>query len=114
MQIAAQHSEAVSKRSRVRVKKWLLLNRIALHAGNVAPGNVECAATVEANLANTGLTFGDWATMAAGIAADAIAIQSFPQGRVAFADAGVSSENVAQRGHKDILRLGIGSVRWTD
>jgi hypothetical protein len=49
---------------------------------------------VEANLADTGLSLGNRTTVAAGITADSIAIQFLPNGRVAFADAGVRSEDV--------------------
>jgi hypothetical protein len=60
---------------------------------------------VEANLADTGLSLGNWATVAAGIAAHSIAIQLFPKSGVAFADALVSSQDVTQSRHTHILRL---------
>ena len=86
------------------VKKRLLLDGITLHSGNVAPRSVEFAAVVEANLADSGLTFGDGATVAAGMAAQAIAIQLFPESGVGFADASVGGQNVAQCRHGFILR----------
>ena len=105
MQIAAEHSETVSKSPGVCVEKWLLLDRVTLHSGDIAPGNVERAAVVEADLADTGLSLGNRATVAAGITADTIAIQFFPKSRVAFADAVVSRQNVVQGSHTYILRL---------
>jgi hypothetical protein len=87
------------------MEKRLLLDRVTLHSGDITPGNVECASVVEANLADTGLSLGNWATVAAGIAAHSIAIQLFPKSGVAFADALVSSQDVAQSRHTHILRL---------
>ena len=87
------------------MEKRLLFDRVTLDSGDIAPGNVERAAVVEANLADTGLSIGNRTAVAAGIAAHPIAIQLFPQSRVAFADALVSRQNVAQRGHTYILRL---------
>jgi len=68
------------------------------------------------------LSLGNRAAVSAGIAAHAIAIQFFPKRRGAFADALAGGENIAQGGHKYILRLrdwvclawtrgGSGSVR---
>ena len=87
------------------MEKWFLLDGITLHSSDVAPGNVERAAVIEANLADTGLSLGNRAAVAAGIAAHSIAIQLLPEGRVAFADSLVGSQNIAQRGHESILRL---------
>jgi len=108
VQIAAQHSETVSEGSGVGVEERLLFDRVTLHSGNIAPGNVERATVVEANLADTGLSLGNRAAVAAGIAAYAIAIQLFPKGGFAFADALVRRQNVVQRGHDSILRLSEG------
>jgi hypothetical protein len=105
VQIAAQHSETVGERSGVGVEKRLLLDRVTLNSSDIAVGNIECATVIETNLADTGLSLGNRAAVAAGIAAYPIAIQLFPKSRVAFADAGVSSQNVVQRGHESILRL---------
>jgi hypothetical protein len=76
------------------VEKRLLLDWITLHSSDIAPRNIERAAAVEANLTDTGLSLGNGAAVAAGIAAHSIAIKLFPKGRVAFADASVSSEDV--------------------
>ena len=60
---------------------------------------------VEANFADAGLSLGNRAAVAAGIAAHAIAIQLLPESGVGFADAIVGRQNVVQRGHNYILRL---------
>jgi len=78
----------------VGVEKRLLLNRVTLNSSDIAPGNVERATVIEANLADTGLSLGNRAAVAAGIAAYSIAIQLLPKNGVAFADAGVGSEDV--------------------
>ena len=105
MQIAAEHPETVGEGSGISVKKRLLLDWVALHSGDVAPGNVERAPVVEANLADAGLSLGNRAAVAAGITAHAIAIQLFPKSGVGFADAVVGRQDVLQRGHESILRL---------
>ena len=66
------------------MKKRLLLDGITLHSAHVSPRNVELSAVVVADLANSGLSFRNWTTMAAGIAAEAIALNGFVQ--FAFAD----------------------------
>src|ERR1700676_5468928 len=106
MQIAAEHPETVSERAGMSVEKWLLLDRIALHSGNIAPGNVKRAALVKANFADPRLPVGNRAAMSTGIAAHTIAIQLFPECPVALADASVGLKNVLQSGHRCILRLG--------
>jgi hypothetical protein len=105
MQITSEHPETVGERAGMSVKKWLLLDRIALHSGNVAPGNVKRAAMVKPNFADSGLPVGNWAAVSTGIAAHAIAIEFLPECRVAFADALVGRKNILQRGHPCILRL---------
>ena len=87
------------------MEKWLLFDGIALHAGNISPRNVERAAAIEADLAHAGLPVGNRAAMSAGVAADAIAIQLFPESGVGFANVRVGCEDVMQRGHNCILRL---------
>jgi len=94
VQVAAQHSETVGEGSGISVEERLLLDGVTLNSGNIAPGNIERATVIEANLADTGLSLGNRAAVAAGIAAYPIAIQLFPKSRVAFADAGVRSEDV--------------------
>src|SRR5450631_1962340 len=95
------------------MKKRFLLDRVTLHSGNISPGNVERATVVEANLTDTGLSLGNGAAMAAGIAAHTIAFQLFPEGGVAFADAVVSRQDVAQRGHTHILRRRDRVCLWS-
>ncbi len=73
------------------MEERLLLNRIALHSRNISPWDIESSTVVEANLANTRLSLGNGTAVAAGVAAHSIAIQLFPKGRVAFADALVRS-----------------------
>jgi hypothetical protein len=87
------------------VEEGLLLDGVTLNSGNIAPGNIERATVIEANLADTGLSLGNRAAVAAGIAAYSIAIQLFPKSRVAFADAGVRGKDVVQRDHRYIVRL---------
>jgi len=103
MQIAAEHAEAVGESARIGVEERLLLDGIALHAGRVSPGDVELAAAIEADFADSGLTVGDGTTVAAGEAADAVVAEIFDQARIGFADSLV--ENVAQGGHGGPLGL---------
>jgi hypothetical protein len=67
---------------------------------------------VEANFADTGLSLGNRAAVAAGIATHSIAIQLFPESGVGFPDAVVGSQNVLQRGHGSILRLFKANGLW--
>jgi len=76
------------------MEKRLLLDRATLNSGDIAPGNIERTAVIEANLADTGLSLGNRAAVAAGIAAHSIAIQLLPKGRVTFPDADVRSQDV--------------------
>ena len=102
VQIAAEHPKTVGERAGISVEEGLLLNRVALHSGDISPGNVEGAATIVANLTDTGLSLANWAAVAAGIAADAVAIQFLPESGVAFADARI--KDVAKGGHNLIVR----------
>jgi hypothetical protein len=56
------------------MEKRFLLDGIALHSAHVAPGHIERSILVVADLANTGLSLSNRATMPAGEAADAIAL----------------------------------------
>jgi hypothetical protein len=76
------------------MEERLLLDGVALHSGNIAPGNVESAAAIEANLADAGLAVGNRTAVSAGIATNAIAIQLFPKTGVALADALTGGQNV--------------------
>src|ERR1700691_5928310 len=105
MQIAAEHSETVGQGSGVGMKKGLLFDRVTLHSGDITPRNVEPAAVVKADFADSGLPLGNGAAVAAGITTHSIAIQLFPKSGVSFPNTRLSGQNVAQCGHKYILRL---------
>ena len=79
MQIAAEHAEAIGERSRVGVEEGLLLDGVALHAADVSPGDVEFAPAVVTDLADTNLAFGNGAAVPAGIAAQTLAFEDFPE-----------------------------------
>jgi hypothetical protein len=98
MQVATEHSKAVGQGAGVGVEKRLLFDRVALHAANIAPGNIEFPALVEAHFADAGLPFGNGAAMTTGKAADAVAFDGFVQ--PALADALV--ENFAERRQQDL------------
>jgi hypothetical protein len=95
VQIAAEHSEAISQRTWVGVKKRLLLDRIALDAADISPGYVEGSAAIVAYLADSGLAFGDWATMTTGITAYPVAVEFL----VKFAFAHVLVDDIAKGSH---------------
>jgi hypothetical protein len=97
VKIASEHAKAVGERTGIRVKKGLLLDGIALHAGGVSPRNVQLASAVEADFADSRLALGDWALMAAGEAADAILAEIFDERRIGFA--GSLVEDFTQGGH---------------
>ena len=97
MKIASHHAEAVGKRARIGVEKWLLFDGIALRSGGVSRGNVELAAAVEADFADSGLTFGNGTTMSAGEAAETIVFETLDQRGVGLAD--VIVQNGAKGGH---------------
>ena len=69
VQIAAEHAEAVGERARMGVKERLLLDRIALHAADVAPRHAQPAALVEAHLADADRALRQRAAVAARVAA---------------------------------------------
>ena len=71
VQIAAEHAEAVGERAGIRVEERLLLDRIALHAADVAPRHAQPAALVEAHLADADRALGQRTAVAAGVAAQA-------------------------------------------
>ena len=103
MEVATQHAEAVGERSGISMEERLLLDGVALHAGGVSPRDIEFATAIEADLADSGLTVGDRAAVAAGEAAHAIVSERLDEGRISFADSLV--ENVAQGGHGRPLPL---------
>src|SRR5947207_15924597 len=102
MQVAAEHSEAISQRARISVKERLLLDGLALDAADIAPGYIQGAALVVADFANAGLPLGDRAAMSAGEAAHAIAVELFVQ--LAFAD--VFVDDVAEGCHRHSQKNG--------
>src|SRR6185295_1837623 len=71
MEITTQHAEAVCERAGVGVKERFLLDRIALHAANVAPRHAETAILDEAHLAHAVRAFGNRTAMSAREAAQA-------------------------------------------
>src|SRR5215813_12987677 len=95
MEIAAEHAEAVRQRPRMHMKKWLLLDRVALHAADVAPGYVQLPIAVEAYLAHADRTVGERATMSARVTAEPAVRQSFVQ--IAFTR--FAREHLSQRCH---------------
>ncbi len=96
MQVAAEHSEAISQRAGISVKERLLLDGIALDATHISPGHIQRAALVVADFANAGLALWNRAAMSAGEAAHAIAVELFVQ--LAFADVFVN--NVTEGGQR--------------
>jgi len=77
------------------MKKWFLLDGIALHSADITPWHVELPALVIADFANPGLSFSNGTAVSAGEAANAIALNRFPQ--PTFAD--VLVQNVAEGRH---------------
>jgi hypothetical protein len=100
VEIATEHAEAVGERAGISVEERLFFDGIALHAGSVSPGDVERAASVEADFADAGLAFGDGAAVTAGEAANAVVVEIFDEGGIGLADALV--EDGAQSGHRDL------------
>jgi hypothetical protein len=98
VQVAAEHSEAVSQRAGISVKERLLLDGIALDATDIAPGYIQRAALVVADFANAGLALWNRAAMSAGEAAHAIAVELFVQ--LALADIFVNY--VTESGQRDL------------
>jgi hypothetical protein len=74
MKVTAEHSEAVGERSGIGVKERFFFDGIALRAGGVSPGNIECASAIEADFADAGLAFGDRTAVAARETADAVVL----------------------------------------
>ncbi len=95
VQITAQHAEAECQSPGTGVEERFLLDGIALHPGDVTPGNVQPATPVEAHLADAGKPFRDRTAVAAGIATDAVPIQRSP--KLTFAN---------------VIRQDFGQVRY--
>ena len=94
MQIAAEHAEAVGARTRIGVEERLLLDRIALHAADVAPRHAQPSALVEANLADADRAFGQRAAVPARVAAQ----PAVGQHVVELALAGLAREHISKCG----------------
>src|SRR5208283_2689277 len=103
VQIATQHTEAISECPRIRVEEWLLLDRVALGSGGISPWDVERSAAIVTDLADAGLAFGDGTAVAAGKTAHAVAVELLTQNGVGFADSLV--ENAAEGWHDGALPL---------
>ena len=73
----------------------LLLDRIALQAGDVAPRHVEAPVAVEADVADAGRAVRDGAVVAAGVAADAPAVTTLVERSLS----GTCRQGHLERGH---------------
>jgi hypothetical protein len=92
------------------VEERLLFDRVALGSGGVSPGDVEYAAAVIANFADSRLAFRDGAAVSAGEAADAVVLESFVESGVGFADSLV--ENGTEGGQREPLSyFNAGEIR---
>ena len=97
------------------VEEWFLFDWVTLGSGGVSPRDVERAAAIVADFADSGLAFGDGAAMSASEAAHAVVLELLDKRGIGFADLLV--ENGAEGGHGgsvSILTLGRGgaSSRW--
>src|SRR5258708_10913390 len=101
--IAAQHAEAVSESAGICVEERLLLDRIALGSGNVSPGNVEGAAAVVTDFADTRLAVGDGAAVAAGEAANPAMVELLVQARIGLMNSFV--EETAKGRHETSVTI---------
>jgi hypothetical protein len=72
-----------------------------LHSSGVSPWNIEFAAAIETDPADSSLAFGNRATVAAGETTDAIVIEILDERRFGFAD--LYLEDVAKSGHNPPL-----------
>ncbi len=91
------------------VEEWFLFDWIALGSGGVSPGDVERAAAVVADFADSGLAFGDGTAMSASEAAHAIVVELLEERGIGFADLLV--ENGAEGGHGN-LWLYSNAAEW--
>src|SRR5262245_54870375 len=76
MKIATHHPERQRVAAGVDVEERLLLDRVALHAGDVAERHLELPAFVEPHLADAAQAVTDEAAVAARQAADAVALRT--------------------------------------
>ena len=92
MEIAPEHPERQRVRARIDMEERLLLDRIALNASDVAKWDAQLAALVEAHAANAVSPGGDEAAVAAGDAANPVAL-----GPPQRTDRRVPGEHISQR-----------------
>ena len=83
------------------VEEWFLLDGITLGSGGVSPGNVERAAAVVANLADTGLPFGNRAAMSARKATHTITVKPFV--KISFTNMFIN--DIAKRRHRHLYKI---------
>ena len=91
------------------MEKRLLLNGIALHSADVAPGNVQLTSFVVPDFAHSRLALRYRAAVTAGETADAFTVQFFDQFRSGFADAFVN--DLAQSRHTAVSILAPNEER---
>src|ERR1039458_3494643 len=100
VQVATQHAETQCPGARAHVVEGLLLYGVGVHRLHVSPGHIQLAIAMEADLADSGLAIGYRAAVAAGMAADAAAVDGFPQ----FALADVARQALRESGHRSPSR----------
>ncbi len=103
MQVAAEHAEAVGESAWISVEERLFFDGIALHAGGVSPGDVEFAAAIEADFADSWLAFGNGQQWPQEKQRTRLLPRFSYKGRICFADSLV--EDVAEGGHGKPLGL---------
>src|SRR5687767_13679587 len=77
MQIAPEHAEAVGQRAGPRMKERLLLDWIALHAGDISPRDAQRPALVVADFADADGAGRDAAVVAARVTAHPVLVETF-------------------------------------
>ena len=100
MEIAAEHAEAERQRAGMGVEERLLLDRIALHAADVAIRHVQHAAAIEAHLADAGGAVGNGTRVAARMTAQPAAVDRLDQLRRGLDRPGL--EHLSESGHEFI------------
>ena len=86
VEVAAHHPERQRVAARIHMEEGLLLDRVALHARDVAKGNAQLAVLVEAHTANPMAPGGDEAAVAAHRCSHFIPSPVFKPGRPAITD----------------------------
>ena len=95
VQVAAEHAEAVGEAARPGVEERLLLDGIALHAGDVSPRDLQDAVVVVTNLADADRAGRDPAVVTAGMALD----PAVGRAVVDLAFTSAHRQQLAQAGH---------------